>query len=239
MSHHNAPKKIVALLLALTAAFVLCSCTPSEKVKNSVSKYLSEKYGALEFELIDFSQNKSTNGWCVVNMHCADTDVNFKMFVSTVRITDGYGVARANKQMKEMLLEGPFSSYADNVKSLDWLDEFEDGYENYSFREVDPNIEFSISSITNIDSVELEKFESLESVATAIYDMVKSLEEYCVYLKNIEITFEVDAREYVMNASYIGIMRYEKDKFIEKVCADGDVASETNIMATVVLDFTK
>ena len=55
-------RKIAALLLAASLILAVCACTPSKKIQNKVYEYLDSKYKGMEFELIDYTQDKETSG---------------------------------------------------------------------------------------------------------------------------------------------------------------------------------
>lgn len=231
-------KRAVAVVAVFAIVIAAVSCSAEDKVERNSKEYLEEKYGDLDFELVGYTQNKSTNGWYIMNARCNDTGVDFEMYVSSIRITDGYGVSYANATMEEKLINGAFEPYADRIESVTWLSEFEDGYENYTFKTVDISQDFEISDVKSLEKVVLKDCNLVSTAASVIYDMVLSLEEYGVVLGESEFDFTVGSFDYTVLVDYGGLDILSKDGFTAKMLSREREAKRSILATDVKVDFT-
>ena len=94
----------VLILFAVAFVFLMCACAASDKAIKNANEYLKDKYGNLDFKLIEYTQNKTTNGWYIANIRCNDTKTDFVMYISSLRMTDSYGVTYVNSIMQKKIL---------------------------------------------------------------------------------------------------------------------------------------
>ena len=229
----------VALFFALAFVFVICSCAASDKAIKNANKYLKDKYGNLNFELVDYTQNKTTNGWYIANVRCADTKTDFKMYISSVRMTDSYGVNYVNAQMEKKIKMGPLAARTDNVKSVQWLNEFEDGFENYTFRNVDPKQNFEVSDVKSIYKIELKNCKSISEVSEIIYDTMSMFEAFGTILGKTTFVFEINKYVYTVVADYSIVNKYNMAQFIKEMNERDAKEKESNFLNIISIDLTK
>ena len=229
----------VALFFALAFVFVICSCAASDKAIKNANKYLKDKYGDLNFELVDYTQNKTTNGWYIANVRCADTKTDFVMYISSVRMTDSYGVTYVNTVMEKKVKMGPLASHVDNVKSVQWLNEFEDGFENYTFRNIDPKQNFEVSDIKSIYKIELKDCKSVTEVAEIIYDAMSMFEAFGAILGKTTFVFEIDKYVYTVVADYNTTNKTDVAHFIREMNDRDAKEKESNFLNIISMDLTK
>lgn len=226
-------KSAIAFIAVFAIVFSCVSCSDEDKVEKNGKEYLEEKYGDLDFEFIGYTQNKSTNGWYVANVRCNDTGVDFEMYISSIRITDGYGVSYANEMMEENLKSGVFAPYADKIESITWLSEFEEGYENYTFKTVDADSEYKAADIRSLENVVLKDCNLVSTAASVIYDMVIALEREGVLLNKSEFAFKVGSFDYTVTVDYAGMDMLHKSKFTSKML-EFEKQAKSNILQTNV-----
>ena len=231
-------KSLVAILMILSALLVCVSCKPSDKIQKQVDNYLKEKYGALDFELIGCSQNRSTNGWYVASIRCVDTDVIFSIYLSNVHVSDSYGVEYANKTMSNKLVNGPLSEYKDNIEIIQWLDLFEEDLEGYEFRNVDASVEYEAIDAKSLYRVDLKNCNLLSSAASIIYDIFMTMEENGVILGESTFYVEVGTHSYRITADYHGIDIFSKNDFIQAVSSQDKSKENEFYIGIIDIDVT-
>lgn len=229
----------LAVLFAVAFVFLICSCAASDSAIKKANKYLKEKYGNLNFELIDYTQNKTTNGWYIANVRCNDTKTDFVMYISSVRMTDSYGVKYINAQMEKKIAKGPLAAHIDNIKSVQWLNEFEDGFENYTFRTVDPKQNFEVSDVSSIYKIELKDVKSISSAAEIIYDTMAVFEEFGAILGKTTFVFEIDKYVYTIVADYSTTNNTNEAQFIKDLKEYDAKEKESNFLNIISIDLTK
>ena len=232
-------KATLALAAAALFVFALCSCAASDKAIKNANKYLKDKYGNLDFELVDYTQNRTTNGWYIANVRCEDTKTDFVMYISNVRMTDSYGVTYVNAQMEKKVKMGPLAEHKDNVKSVQWLNEFEDGFENYTFRTVNPKQNFEVTDVKALYKVELKDVKSVSDVAEIIYDTMTMFEEFGTLLGKTTFTFEIDTYVYTVVVDYGIAEEYTEVQFVKEMTERDEEAKKSNFHNIISLDFTK
>lgn len=231
-------KSVIAILMILSALLVCVSCKPSDRVQKQVDNYLKEKYGDLDFELIGCSQNRSTNGWYVASIRCVDTDVIFSLYLSSVHVSDSYGVEYANKTMSEKLLDGPFSVYKNNIESIQWLDVFEDNLDGYEFRNVDASVEYNAIDAKSLYRVNLKNCNLLSSAASTIYDIFLAMEANGVTLSESTFYVDVGTHSYRISADYHGIDAFTKNDFIQAVASQDKSKENEFYIGVIDIDVT-
>lgn len=227
------------IFFAAALVFLMCACAASDSAIKKANKYLKDKYGNLNFELLDYTQNRTTNGWYIANVRCNDTKTDFVMYISSVRMTDSYGVKYVNTQMEKKIVKGPLAAHTDNVKSVQWLNEFEDGFENYTFRTVDPKQNFEIYDVSSIYKIELKDVKSISDVAEIIYDTMSVFEEFGAILGKTTFVFEIDKYVYTIIADYSVVNDSNEAQFIKDL-NDRDIKEkESNFLNIISMDLTE
>lgn len=232
-------KATLAIVAAAVFVFALCSCAASDKAIKNANKYLRDKYGNMKFELVEYTQNRTTNGWYVAKVNCVDTKTDFTMYISNVRMTDSYGVTYVNSQMEKKIKMGPLAAHVDNIKSVQWLNEFEDGFENYTFRTVDPKENFEVADVKALYKVELKNCKYVSDVAELIYDTMTMFEAFGAVLGKTTFVFEIDTYIYTVIADYSITDEFTKVQFIKEMNEKDAVAKKENFLNIISLDFTK
>lgn len=227
------------IFFAAALVFLMCACAASDNAIKKANKYLKDKYGNLNFELLDYTQNKTTNGWYIANVRCNDTKTDFVMYISSVWMTDSYGVTYVNAVMGKKIMMGPLAAHADNIKSVQWLNEFEDGFENYTFRTVDPKQSFEVSDISSIYKIELKDIKSISNVAEIIYDTMSVFEEFGAILGKTTFVFEIDKYIYTIVADYSVVNKSNEAQFIKDLNERDAKEKESNFLNIISIDFTK
>lgn len=231
-------KSAIAILMILSALLVCVSCKPSDRIQNQVNDYLTEKYGDLDFELIGCSQNRSTNGWYVASIRCVDTDVIFSIYLSSVHVSDSYGVEYANKTISQKLLNGPLSEYKNNIESIQWLDLFEEDLEGYEFRNVDASVEYEAIDAKSFYRVDLKNCNLLSSAASTIYDIFITMEASGVMLGESTFYVDVGTHSYRITADYHGIDAFTKNDFIQAVSSQDKSKENEFYIGIIDIDVT-
>lgn len=233
---------ITAALLILTmtmATLLLASCTPPKKIEDSLSNYLTEKYGDLHFTINDITQNTTTNGWYVVKASCKDTNTDFVMYASTVRTTDSYSVNYTNAKMAEKIINGPMAEYKDNVKSVQWMSDYEDGYENYTFRTVDLSKEYELSDVSQLYKVELQNVEKINDVSSLIYNTIQNFESSGTFLEKTTFVFEIDSYLCTVIADYSSTSNNTEGVFIVNIGEKFEDAKQNNFLNIINIDVSE
>lgn len=231
-------KSAIAILMILSALLVCVSCKPSDRIQNQVNDYLTEKYGDLDFELIGCSQNRSTNGWYVASIRCVDTDVIFSIYLSSVHVSDSYGVEYANKTISQKLLNGPLSEYKNNIESIQWLGLFEEDLEGYEFRNVDASVEYEAIDAKSFYRVDLKNCNLLSSAASTIYDIFITMEASGVMLGESTFYVDVGTHSYRITADYHGIDAFTKNDFIQAVSSQDKSKENEFYIGIIDIDVT-
>lgn len=184
-------KKFMICLLSIAFVVALCACTPSQKMQNKVYEYLNTKYKGLEFELVDYSQDKETSGRYIIDVKCVTNDVDFEIYASNLYISDGYSVSYANAYMEPLLTEA-LSDVKElaKIESVQWMDIFADNSNGYKFREVG-NISYEMTDIKEIYRVTLSDVESTNEATQCIYMVITQLDLKGVSLNKIVFDFRI------------------------------------------------
>lgn len=227
------------IFFAAAFVFLMCACTASDSAIKKANKYLKDKYGNLNFELLDYTQNRTTNGWYIANVRCNDTNTDFVMYISSVWMTDSYGVRYVNAQMEKKIEKGPLAAHAENIKSVQWLNEFEDGFENYTFRTADPKQNFEIYDVSSIYKIELKDVKSISNVAEIIYDTMTVFEEFGAILGKTTFVFEIDKYVYTVVADYSAVNKSNEAQFIKDLNECDAKEKESNFLNIISIDLTK
>lgn len=187
-------RKIAAAVIAVVMLIAgIYACTPSKKVQDEVYDYLNEKYNGLEFSLLDYTQEKETNGRYTVSAKCLTTDVEFEIYVSSLFITDSYAVSYANSVMDPQILNvlGNARSLA-CVEDVQWLDLYEKDSNGYRFDEVDPDISYDVKDVNEIYRIRLADIDSANEAAQCVYLVMTSLDKSGIELDYTTFEFTLD-----------------------------------------------
>lgn len=234
----NKAMAITAFLLVV-AVLLLSACSGKEdKIIGRATNYLVEKYGDLGFEILNYTQNKTTNGRFTLNVYCEETDTVFKMFMYSLRITDGYSVAYSNDMMQKKIMEGPLENLSENVSSVQWKNEFEDGLEDFTYRTMEMR-EYSISEdLESLYLVQLEDCPHISNAARIIYNVIISFEPYGALLSDTTFVFEIGSYSYTVKADYATATELRGDGFVKKVYELDSEAKSKSISSIISIDMT-
>ena len=195
---------ISAALSVIVFMVCLSSCSPSAKYQKKVKAYLDSKYGEMTYSLVSCEQNRQTNGRYEVVVYNEDTKETFDVYVySTIFITDSYSVDYANRKMKSLLGEEiRYEDFASAIENIQWLDRFNDGENNYSFRTVDMN-SLSVNDIKSLYSVSFTSYSipSAMGAANVAYNFCMALKDRGIELEKVNFMFKVDKVDYVLETS--------------------------------------
>ena len=186
-------RKIAAAILAVALIAGVYACTPSKKVQNEVYDYLNEKYTGLEFSLLDYTQDKETSGRYTVFARCLTTNVDFEIYVSSLFITDSYGVSYANSVMDPQILDALGNARSLGcVEDVQWLNLYEEDSDGYRFDEVDPNISYDVKDVNEIYRIRLADVISANEAAQCVYLVMTSLDTAGIELDRATFEFTLD-----------------------------------------------
>ncbi len=194
---------VLSLLILIGAVACSLLTTPSAESKETkIYTYLEEKYPDLEFEIKSYTQDTYTSGKYVFHIFCKTTEIDFQIYQSSFLTTDSYTVTYANMSVEKMLLEFFEESLpATPIKSVQWLDLYEDGNTGYKFREVDlSQIPSRVSDIENIYRIELLSTDT-DSTSQAIQDVAKTLSHVKIPCDKISFEWTYDDYAIVFNTN--------------------------------------
>ena len=236
-------KKITVIIAVLVAALVLAiaSCgRMSDKVVDEATDYLVKKYGDIGFEVSSYTQNKTTNGRYVVNVHCNETDTDFTMFMYSLRKTDGYSVTYANNVIQQKIMAGPLEPFSEYVSSVQWKNEFEDGLEDFTYRTMEIRDYTIEDDVDSLYLVQLDDCPYISNAAGLIYDVILSFEPMGVTLKEVSFVFEIGSYSYTVKADYGSATDLKRSEFVECIYnLDANAKSEEVVPNVISIDMTR
>lgn len=189
-------KKTLSALLALLfcgMAVLMTACTPPKKYQQKVLDYLTEEYPGKTFELTSFKQNKETSGRYEVSASCNEDGTKFDIYVySTVFLTDGYSVVRANKRAAVLLREKVVGTDAfEYIADIRWLRIYNEDSTDYSFRHVDNVEELTAKDITSVDTVTFNSPIEASDAEKGIRATVNAFDAAGMTLESVGFEFTV------------------------------------------------
>lgn len=199
-------RKIAALLLVASLILAVCACTPSKKIQNKVYEYLDSKYKGMEFELIDYTQDKETSGKYTVNVKCLTTNVDFEIYYTSMLTTDSYSVRWANSVIDPQLDEalGDARELA-CVEDVQWLDLYADDSNGYKFREVDAGISYDVKDVKEIYRIKLSELEDANEVAQCVYMVITAFGKEGIELDKATFEFTVEGKPILFTTDTVSI----------------------------------
>lgn len=226
-------KRLAALSVVLLMAFA-AACAPSEKMEKRVYDYLENKYGDWGFELLDYTQDKATNGGYTVNARCGLTGVDFEIYVTSLLITDSYYVRSANATMDAQLL-GYFEGKEalTGVSDIQWLDIYEDNSGGYRFREPDDTLSDDPQGVTDIYRIYLTNVPSANEAAQCIIMTLSILNANNVHLDSVTFDFELDGEQMLFVTDTDAVLSVSADSFAaleQMLMPDGNTS---NLMVNI------
>ena len=241
--------KILALVLVLCMVVVLLlSCNKEEKYAEVALKHLETKYETKEFEVKNIVREGNTSGRYVVDAVCDDDNVHFNVFVySSLLISDGYSVEKANAVMREQFK----NTLADNlledyVSDVEWLRIYNEPHTDYSFVDVDDPESVTVDKVENIYKLKFVNGLTLEKVSQLIIDCSDAFSEDFGSLESITYEFELDGLKYdatfpvsVTNSKTAEDVQVFLKQKIESKSSDGNAAfywQETEAIVITVED---
>ena len=213
--------RLTALCVLAVMVFSLVSCGYNDDIGDRVVSYLAEEYPDKIFDIIDYEKHNNTSGRYEINIRCRDDGVKFRMYVySTISVTDGYSVERANSLMKEAVKQELGESLVEKFTDIKWYDVYADYAENYRFREVDLYEEVALSDLDNIHKLQLAYTLSEAEIGAAIYDFVNELcdesADNCSF-ESVVFEYKVGRVTYLFTTDSCSILNLGKDGVIHFV----------------------
>lgn len=182
-------RRILAAALMLSLVFVMCACTPPQKVIDEVYKYLNDKYPNSEFVMGSVEQDTVTSGKYIISVYCKTTDIDFDIYASTLIVTDGYGAKYANDVIFDQVKEVFGEEYEDSrIVDFQWIDIYEEGFSGYRFREMSNTEEYNISDVDSVYRIKLAKMTSAREAVLTMQNVLMTLAEEGAVFE--EVTFE-------------------------------------------------
>ena len=184
--------KILAfVLVGCLVLLLLLSCDKNKEYSKMALDYLEEKYDDKDFSVNSVIREGKTSGRYVVNAQCIDDKVSFDVFVySSILISDGYSVTKANLNMNtlfdEVLNE---SNLKESVNSITWLRLFNEQDTDYSFVSVENPDQVASEDVENIYRVVLSEKLNLEEISSVIKTLSDALAENFQELKDVTYEF--------------------------------------------------
>lgn len=212
--------RLACLVLALSVVFAFVGCSPSKSVQKKVLNFLHEKYGdEYDFEYIDYTQNKETNGRYDVTARCVNDGIVFKIYVySSVLITDSYSVEKANATMKKQICDFYLlHDYSDAVEDITWMNIYEDNATDYSFRTVPLSDSYTLNTTESIYRIKLKDGMNPNQFMGFICNFASDFISSGIDLKSM--SFAIDYKDYtfVINTSTDIMKEYSYGEVIEKM----------------------
>lgn len=224
-------RKIAAILLAVSFVLAVCACTPSKKVQNKIYEYLNSKYKGMEFELVDYTQDKETSGKYTINVKCLTTDVDFEIYYTSMFTTDSYSVRWANSVIDPQLDEalGDARSLA-CVEEIQWLDLYADDSNGYKFREVDAGISYELKDVKEIYRIKLSELDSANEAAQCVYMVITALDKKEVELDKATFEFTVEGKPILFTTDTVSIKQIPLEDLEAKFYTAESSVKDGNIL---------
>lgn len=181
-------KRFTALFFVVLYLLAATSCQASDKVLQKINNYLTDEYPGKTFEVMSYTQKNETSGRYEVNAVCLDDNIEFEIYIySTIYASDSYSVLRANEQMEKAIraeLDSFYKNLSGNLKTIQWLDVYEDGAQGYSFRYVDSKKDYTLANLNNTEIYKIEFADGLtiSEVGGSIYDFMNDFYSYTPYV---------------------------------------------------------
>lgn len=191
--------KILAfVLVGCIVLLLLLSCDKNKEYSKMALDYLEEKYDNKDFSVNSVVREGKTSGRYVVNAQSSDDKVSFDVFVySSILISDGYSVTKANMNMNELfddvLTE---NNLKESVNSITWLRLFNEQDTDYSFVSVENPDQVTSKDVENIYKVVLSEKLNLDDISKVIKALSDSLADKFVELKDVTYEFVLDGKTY-------------------------------------------
>ena len=225
-------RKIAAVVLIISLVALICACTPSKKVQNEVYDYLNSKYKGLEFELLDYTQDKETSGRYTVFAKCLTTDVDFQIYVSSMLTTDSYSVSYANSVMDPHLMNtlGTARDVA-CVSEIQWLDLYETESNGYKFRSIGSDISYDVKDVNEIYRIKLSGIESANDAAQCVYMAVTTFDMQGIELNSVTFEFTLNDTPILFTTDTASVKEIPLEDLEAKLyAAESSSGKESNIL---------
>lgn len=225
-------RKIAAVVLIISLVALICACTPSKKVQNEVYDYLNSKYKGLEFELLDYTQDKETSGRYTVFAKCLTTDVDFQIYVSSMLTTDSYSVSYANSVMDPQLMNtlGTARDVA-CVSEIQWLDLYETESNGYKFRSIGSDISYDVKDVNEIYRIKLSGIESANDAAQCVYMAVTTFDMQGIELNSVTFEFTLNDTPILFTTDTASVKEIPLEDLEAKFyAAESSSGKESNIL---------
>lgn len=225
-------RKIAAVVLVISLVALICACTPSKKVQNEVYDYLNSKYKGLEFELLDYKQEKETSGRYTVFAKCLTTNVDFQIYVSSMFTTDSYSVSYANSVMDPQLMDTLGTAReAACVSEIQWLDLYEEESDGYKFRDVSADISYNVKDVNEIYRIKLSGVESANDAAQCVYMAVTTFDMQGIELDTVTFEFTLNDTPILFTTDTVSVKEIPLEDLEAKFyAAESSSEKESNIL---------
>jgi disulfide oxidoreductase YuzD len=207
--------RLVSLVLIAALCLSFVSCGNEEDVYERVRNYLEKEYPEREFTVLDYEKRNETSGRYEINARCLDDGTEFKIYMySSIAVTDGYSVERANAMMNEIISSEIGEEMLKKFKYIKWYNIYADRATDYRFREVPVAEKFSLASLNEIYEIKVSENVSKSEMGSVIYDFIYSLcdepEDECSVTKAV-FTFKIGRYTYRFTTSSKAVLSLGRD----------------------------
>ena len=168
---------------------------------------MRKKYPNLEFEIKNCTQDTYTSGKYTFQVFCKTTEIDFLIYRLSFLTTDSYAVTYANLSTEKMLCTFFGKEFCETqIKSIQWLNLYEEGSTGYKFREVDiSRLPCTVSDIQGIYKIELFAndtdgvFQTIRSIAEKLNNTENSCEKISFEWVQNEYAIVLDTDMFMLN----------------------------------------
>ncbi|MBQ7309200.1 MAG: hypothetical protein IJW87_03390 [Clostridia bacterium] len=223
-------KKLMAVALMLSLAFVICSCTPPQKVIDSVYDYLNEKYPDTEFQMGTVTQDTVTSGRYIIQVHAVTTAIDFEIFASNLIVTDGYGAKYANDVIFDQIKAALGEHYEiSRVKNVQWIDIYEDGFSGYRFREMESTAEYDFREVKDIYRIELYEMSNAAEAVSVMQHALTWLNEAGADYESVTFSFMLEGEQILFTTNTRSAMEADAAE-LENAILSAEVEARSTTM---------
>lgn len=231
-------RRLAAFLAIAMTVFSSVSCGYTMDISERVEKYLAEEYPGRTFDIIDYEKHSNTSGRYEINVRCRDDGIKFRMYIySSIAVTDGYSVERANYCMSEVMYGEIGDELSDKIEHIEWYDIYADDAENYRFREIELKENFALKDIEKIHEIKLanglDEAEIGEVVYDTVYELCDEYSDYCS-VQSIVFTYKISRVSYTLTTDSKSILDLGKDGV---VCFILENITEYSVSKEVELEY--
>ena len=216
--------RLISLLLVFACCFSLVSCGTEEDIHERVQNYLAKEYPSKEFKIISYEKRNETSGRYEINVRCLDDGVEFKIYMySSIAVTDGYSVERANDMMEAIISEEIGEELTKKFKYIQCYNIYADRATDYRFREVPMADEFTLADIKSIYEIRISENIREADIGGVIYDFMYALSDEAeddADVETAEFIFKIGRLTYRFKTSSEAVLKLGRDGVIYYVLSN-------------------